>query len=134
MFVMGIPENYRDLLDSTALAHIATIGPKGEPQVNPVWFDYDGEYVKFSQTKGRQKYKNVQRDERIALSIVDPNNPFRYIEVRGRVDQIEEDSDNAFINKMAKKYINQDVYPYNRPEDERIVLYVKPEHTTQMGS
>lgn len=131
---MSIPENYRDLLDSTALAHIATIGPNGEPQVNPVWFDYDDEHVKFSQTKTRQKYKNVQRDDRIALSIVDPNNPFRYIEVRGRVDQIEEDPDNAFINKMAKKYIGQDVYPYNRPEDERIVLYVKPEHTTQMGS
>ncbi len=90
--------------------------------------------MKFSQTKTRQKYKNVQRDDRIALSIVDPSNPFRYIEVRGRVDQIEEDPDNAFINKMAKKYIDQDVYPYNRPEDERIVLYVKPEHTTQMGS
>ena len=131
---MSIPENYRDLLDSTALAHIATIGPNGEPQVNPVWFDFDGKHVKFSQTKTRQKYKNVQRDERIALSIVDPSNPFRYLEVRGRVDQIEEDPENAFINKMAKKYIGLDVYPNNQPGDERVVLYVKPEHTTQMGS
>ena len=129
-----IPSGYDDLLESKALAHIATIGPHGEPQVNPVWFDWDGEHVRFSQTKTRQKYHNLQRDPRIALSIVDPQNPYRYLEVRGRVVGIEEDPDRAFINAMAKKYLGQDVYPWHRPCDERVVILVEPERTTQMGA
>lgn len=128
-----IPQNYRDLLESKALADVATIGPEGEPQVNPVWFDWDGRHLMFSQTSGRQKYRNVRREPRIALSIVDPQNPYRYLEVRGRVVRIDPDPDKAFINKMAKKYLDQDVYPWNQPGDERVVVVVEPEHTTQMG-
>ncbi len=128
-----IPSKYTDLLKSKALAHVATVGPNGQPQSNPVWFDWDGEHVLFSQTKTRQKYKNVQRDPHVALSIVDPSNPFRYLEIRGTVSKIAEDPDNHFINAMAKKYLGQDKYPWNRPGDERIVVYVTPEHTTHMG-
>ena len=95
--------SHQDLLGSTALAHVATIGPHGEPQNNPVWFDWDGEHVKFSQTKARQKYRNLNRDPRIALSIVDPEDPYRYLEIRGVVERIDEDPDRAFINAMAKK-------------------------------
>ncbi|MDQ3386002.1 MAG: PPOX class F420-dependent oxidoreductase [Actinomycetota bacterium] len=130
----NIPDGYRDLLETTALAHVATIGPDGEPQNNPVWFDWDGEQVKFSQTKTRQKYKNVGREPRLALSIVDPENPYRYLEVRGEVVRVEEDPNNDFINAMAKKYLGVDEYPYHQPGDERIVLYIQPEHTTQMGA
>lgn len=129
-----IPEGYVDLLDTTALAHVATIGPHGEPQNNPVWFDWDGENLKFSQTKTRQKHKNLGREPRIALSIVDPENPYRYIEVRGEVVRVEEDPNLDFINAMAKKYIGVEEYPYHQPGDERIILYVEPRHTTQMGS
>ena len=129
-----IPEGYEDLLETNALVHVATIGPDGEPQNNPVWFDWDGEHVKFSQTKTRQKYKNVSRDPRLALSIVDPENPYRYIEIRGEVKKVEEDPDNNFINAMAKKYLGLDEYPYHQPGDERIVVYVEPGHTTQMGA
>lgn len=128
-----IPAEYRDLLESTALAHVATIGPKGEPQNNPVWFGWDGNHILFSQTKGRQKYRNVQRDGRVALSIVDPTNPYRYLEVRGRVARIDEDPNRDFINSMAKKYLDQDVYPWHQPGDERVVVVVEPERTTQMG-
>jgi PPOX class probable F420-dependent enzyme len=128
-----IPENYSDLLSSTALAHVATIGPKGEPQSNPVWFDWDGEHVKFSQTKTRQKYRNLNRDPRVALSIVDPENPYRYLEVRGEVTRIEEDLDLDFINSMSKKYLGLDKYPNHQPGDERVVIFVEPRHTTQMG-
>ena len=127
-----IPEDYADLLDTTALAHVATIGPHGEPQSTPVWFDWDGEHVKFSQTKTRQKYRNIQRDPRVALSLVDPENPYRYLEIRGEVDRIEEDPDLDFINSMAKKYLGMDKYPYHQPGDERVVVFVRPEHTTQM--
>ena len=129
-----IPGSHEDLLSSTALAHVATVGPRGEPQNNPVWFDWDGEHVKFSQTKTRQKYRNVSREPRLALSIVDPDNPFRYLEVRGVVKRIEEDPDLDFINSMSKKYLGMDKYPNHRPGDERIVLFVRPEHTTKMGS
>ena len=129
-----IPEDYLDLLDTTALAHIATLGPNGEPQNNPVWFDFDGERIKFSQTKTRQKYRNIQREPRIALSIVDPENPYKYLEIRGTVDQVDEDPDLEFINAMAKKYLGVEEYPYHQPGDERIVLYVRPGHTTQMGA
>jgi PPOX class probable F420-dependent enzyme len=129
-----IPEGYRDLLETTALIHVATLGPNGEPQNNPVWFDWDGEHIKFSQTKTRQKYKNVGRDPRIAVSIVDPENPYRYLEVRGEVTEIEEDPNLDFINAMAKKYLGMDEYPYHQPGDERVIFYLKPEHTTQMGA
>nr|WP_273842423.1 PPOX class F420-dependent oxidoreductase [Rubrobacter calidifluminis] len=100
-----IPHKFEDLLRSKALAHVATVGPKGEPQSNPVWFDWDGEYIKFSQTKTRQKYRNLRRDPRVALSIVDPENPYRYLEVRGVVERIEDDPNFDFINAMAKKYL-----------------------------
>lgn len=129
-----IPEDYEDLLGTTALIHVATLGPDGEPQSNPVWFDWDGKYVKFSQTKTRQKYRNVSRDPRIALSMVDPENPYRYLEIRGRVERVGEDPNLDFINAMAKKYLGMDEYPYHQPGDERVVVYVRPEHTTQMGA
>jgi PPOX class probable F420-dependent enzyme len=128
-----IPEGYEDLLKSTALAHVATLGPHSEPQSNPVWFDWDGEHVKFSQTKARQKYRNLQRDPRIALSIVDPENPYRYLEIRGEVTRVEEDLNIDFISSMAKKYLGLDRYPYHQPGDERVVVFVRPEHTNQMG-
>jgi len=129
----AMPQGTEDLLRSTALAHVATIGPHGEPQNNPVWFDWDGQYLKFSQTKTRQKYKNLNREPRVALSIVDPENPYRYLEVRGEVAKIEEDPDLDFINAMAKKYMGKDKYPFHQPGDERVVVFVEPRHTTGMG-
>lgn len=127
-----IPEELKDLLEGTAFAHVATVGPKGEPQNNPVWFGFDGDHIKISQTKTRQKYKNVGRDPRLALSILDPENPYRYLEVRGEVERIEDDPENDFINEMAKKYMDKDEYPFHQPGDERVVLFVRPEHTTAM--
>ena len=128
-----IPESHADLLAQPALAHVATVGPNGEPQNNPVWFGWDGEHLMFSQTTARQKYRNVQDEPRVALSIVDVNNPYRYLEIRGKVERIDPDPDNAFINSMAKKYMDADVYPWHQPGDERVVVVVHPEHTTQMG-
>ena len=122
-----IPAEFHDLLESKALANIATVGPKGEPQNSPVWFEWDGSHILFSQAKGRQKLHNLQREPRIAISIVDPSNPYRYLEIRGKVVRIDEDPEKKFINKMAKKYINQDVYPYNQPSDERVIIVVEPE-------
>jgi PPOX class probable F420-dependent enzyme len=126
-------EKNADLLESNALAHVATVGPRGEPQVNPVWFGWDGIHLRFSQTTTRQKYKNVQREPRIALSIVDPANPYRYLEIRGKVVAVELDPEFAFIDSMAKKYLGQDKYPWNQPGDERVVIVVAPERSLTMG-
>ena len=128
-----IPEGYKDILQSKALANVATIGPGKEPQVNPVWFDWDGQHLLFSQTKTRQKLRNIQRDPRVAISIVDPENPFRYLEIRGVVDRVDEDPNNRFIDSMAKKYMGKDKYPWSPPGEERVVVAVRPEHTTHMG-
>lgn len=128
-----VPESHRDLLDAVTLAHVATIGPNGEPQVNPVWFEWDGEVVSFSQTTGRQKYRNVTARPAIALSIVDPANPYRYLEVRGMVERIDDDVDNAFIDRQAQRYINEPAYPWHQPGDHRVVVRVRPEHTSKMG-
>ncbi|MEO8288519.1 MAG: PPOX class F420-dependent oxidoreductase [Chloroflexota bacterium] len=128
-----IPETHSDLLESTALAHVATVGPDGEPQNNPVWFGWDGTNVLFSQTRSRQKLRNLSRDPRVALSIVDPANPYRYLEIRGVVDRVDADPDLDFINSMAKKYMGVDKYPWHRPGEERVIVVVKPERTSSMG-
>ena len=128
-----IPATHLDLLTTTTLAHIATVGPHGEPQVNPVWFDWDGVYIRISQTRTRQKLFNLERDPRIALSIVDPANQFRYLEVRGIVGRIEDDVDNAFVDGLAQRYIGRS-YPWHRPGDQRVILYIKPLHTTSMNA
>ncbi len=126
-----VPQEFADLLRTTTVVHIATIGPKGEPQITPVWFDWDGNTIRFSQTKDRQKFRNLQRDPRIALSIVDPNNPYRYLEIRGKVVRIEEDPDLHFLNAMTKRYLGRDTYPWHQPGDEHFILVIQPEHTTQ---
>jgi PPOX class probable F420-dependent enzyme len=131
--MVQIPEKYVDILNTKSVAHIATIGPNGEPQSTPVWFSWDGQHILFSLTKGRQKYRNVARDPQIALSITDPKNLYRYLEIRGKVVRIDEDPKLEFINSMAKKYLGVDTYPWNQPGDERVVIVIEPEHTTFMG-
>lgn len=130
---MSFPSEHKDILDKRSFAHIATIGPNGEPQSSPVWIDFDGQFLKFSNLKSRQKYKNLRRDPRVAVSIIDPDDAYRYIEVRGTVDHFEDDEDNAFINSMAKKYIDKDVYPWHKDGDERVVIYIDPDSNSSMG-
>jgi PPOX class probable F420-dependent enzyme len=129
----AIPEKYRDLFQKRAFASLGTIMPDGRPQVTPVWCDFDGEHVIFNSAKGRQKDKNVRRDPRVALAIIDPENPYRYLEIRGRVVEITEDGASAHIDKMAKKYLGVDKYPYGQPGEVRVIYKVTPEHTTVMG-
>ncbi|MGP4018319.1 PPOX class F420-dependent oxidoreductase [Saccharopolyspora sp. 5N708] len=126
----AIPQDREDILSKRVFAHVATIGPHGEPQSSPVWIDWDGHYLKFSQTRTRQKYRNLRREPRISISAHDPDQPYRYVEVRGRVAKIEDDANNAFINKMAKKYLDEDEYPWARPDEQRVIIYIEPEHAT----
>ena len=87
----------------------------------------------FNSAKGRQKDKNVRRDPRVALAIVDPDNPYRYLEIRGRVVEITEEGADAHIDKMAKKYLGVDKYPYRQPTEVRVIYKIHPNHTTMMG-
>ena len=130
---MNVPDSHADILEKQAFASVATIGPDGEPQNNPVWFDWDGEFVRFSQTTARRKYRNLLGDGRVALSILDPDDPYRYIEIRGEMVAVEDDGDLAFINSMAAKYLGLDEYPWHQEGDERVVVVIRPVHTTVMG-
>jgi PPOX class probable F420-dependent enzyme len=129
----AIPEKYLDLFNKKAFANLGTLMPDGRPQVTPVWIDYDGEHVIFNSAKGRQKDRNVRREPRVALAIMDPDNPYRYLEIRGRVVEITEQGAAAHIDKMAKKYIGKDKYPWGKPGEVRVIYKIKPEHTTVMG-
>ncbi|MGH2733630.1 MAG: PPOX class F420-dependent oxidoreductase [Actinomycetota bacterium] len=128
-----IPESHLEILQKKGFAHVATIGPGGEPHSSPVWYDWDGEYILFSQTKTRRKYRNLQKDARIALSVLDPDNPYHYLEIRGVVHSVEDDPNSAFIDSLSKKYLGLEKYPYPQPGDERIVLKVTPSHLSFMG-
>jgi PPOX class probable F420-dependent enzyme len=129
----GIPEKYRDLFQKRAFASLGTLMPDGRPQVTPVWVDFDGQYVIFNSAKGRQKDRNVRRDPRVAMAIVDPDNPYRYMEIRGKVAEITEQGADQHIDKMAKKYLDADKYPYRQPGEVRVMYKIRPEHTTTMG-
>lgn len=127
-----IPEQYQDLFTKKAFAHLATVGADGKPQVTPVWVDYDGTHVRFNSAKGRVKVRNLARDPRVALSILDPDNPYRYVQVRGRVVETTEKGADAHIDALAKKYLGQDKYPFRRPGEVRVLYKVLPESVEGM--
>jgi PPOX class probable F420-dependent enzyme len=112
------------ILQSKTFAHLATLRPDGAPQSSPMWFIWDGEYIKFTHATDRQKYRNIQQDPRVSVSITDVDNPYTYAEFRGVVEKIEKDPDGAFYNTLAKHY--DAPWPY--PGDPRVILYVKPQH------
>ena len=129
----AIPEKYRDLFNKKAFASLATLMPDGRPQVTPVWCDVEGELLVVNSAKGRQKDRNLRRDPRVSLAIIDPDNPYRYLELRGRVVEITEQGAAAHIDKMAKKYLGVDKYPYANPNEVRVMYKIQPEHATMMG-
>ena len=128
-----IPASHLDLLGATALANIATTGPDGAPQVNPVWFLWDGAQLRFGGTRSRQKIRNLRRDPRIAVAIVDPANPQRYLEIRGTVIAIEEDPDRTLVRALVKKYLGTDVVPDAIAASGHVAVSVEPRHVTYMG-
>jgi PPOX class probable F420-dependent enzyme len=128
-----IPERFMDLLQGPNLAHLATVMKDGSPQVTPVWFDYDGEFVRINSAKGRVKDRNMRKDPRVALSIVDPRNPYRYIEIRGPVIEIAETGADEHIDRLARKYLNLDRYPDHKPDEIRVMYKIAPERVSTMG-
>lgn len=128
-----IPDSHRDILDQPAIAHLASLGPRGEPQTHPVWFLWDDGRLKMSTTTDRQKFANVDRDRRVSVSILDRDNPYRYVEIRGRVVEVEPDPEKQFIDRLAKQYLDADEYPNKDPDADRVVLHLEPEHAATMG-
>ncbi len=128
-----IPNKWHDLFEKKVFANLATLMPDGTPQVTPVWVDFDGEHVLVNTAVGRQKDKNLQREPRVSLSLLDPDNPYRYLEVRGKVEERTQNGADEHINKMAKKYLGQDVYPFRQPGEVRVLYKIKPERLSSMG-
>jgi len=127
-------DQYLDLLnDKKAFAHLATLMPDGSPQVTPVWFDYAGGAIRVNSARGRVKDRNMKEGAAVALSILDPDNPYRYLQVRGRVRKVTEDGAAAHIDALAKKYLGQDKYPYHRPGDVRAIYEIEPSRVQGMG-
>lgn len=128
-----IPEEFLDLFDKKAFANLATLMADGTPKVTPVWCDFDGTHVRVNSALGRQKDHNMRRDPRVSMSILDPDNPYRYLEIRGQVVEITEENAQDHIDKLAKKYLGEDKYPYSQPGEVRVVYKIEARHTTSMS-
>ena len=128
-----IPENYMDLVQQPAFANLATLMKDGSPHVTPVWFDFDGQVVRVNSAKGRVKDRNMRNNPKVALAIVDPKNPYRYLEIRGSVVEITEAGADEHIDRLARKYLNVDRYPHRAPNEVRVLYKVVPEHVSCMG-
>jgi PPOX class probable F420-dependent enzyme len=117
----------RKLFQGKNLIFIATINLDGSPQLTPVWGNYTDEYILINTAEGRLKHKNIQRDPRVAVSVVDHDNPLNMTTIRGKVVQIIPDYDYTHINKLAKQYMGTDEYPYKKESERRITIKIKPE-------
>ncbi len=129
----AIPEKYLDLFQKKSFAQLATLMPDGSPQVSPVWVDYDGRRILINTAKGRVKDSNMRRDPRVGLDLLDPDNPYRHLSIRGRVAEITEDGADEHIDKLTKKYIGQDHYPYRGPGEVRVIYKIEPHTVHAMG-
>lgn len=120
----AVPETHADLLERPLFAHLATIRPSGAPQSNVMWFVWDGERIMMTHTKRRQKFRNLEREPRVALSVADPEDPYRFIEVRGVVESIVEDDEKASCYRsLQERYGN--VYDIV-DADIRVIVTIRP--------
>lgn len=119
------------LLNEKHLAYVATVMPDGSPQITPVWVDTDGEAVQFNTARGRQKTRNLERDPKVAVLVVDEADAHRWVAVRGQAEFVEEGADDH-IDRLAKKYLDADSYPFRNPAEQRVIVRVTPEHRTAM--
>ena len=127
-----IPSDYLDLFDKRAFASLATLMPDGRPQVTPVWVLYEPPYVVVNTTRGRVKDENMRRNPRVAVEVRDPDNPYRYVTVQGRVARISEEDGREIIDKMAKKYHGHDTYQ-GSPDEQRVTYRILPEQVHAQG-
>lgn len=128
-----IPEKYRDLLEGPIIVSLATILPDDRPQVTPVWCDLHDGYIRVNTAKGRRKHRDMVERPHVTVMALDPENPFRYVEVRGRVVDISEDGADAHIDQLAKLYLGVDVYPNHTDDETRVICAIEPDVISAMG-
>ena len=129
-----IPDQYLDLLQQKrAFADLATVMPDGSPQVTPVWFDYSNGIIRVNTAKGRVKQRNMKEGSPVALSIMDPENPYRYLQLRGKVTRMSEQGAETHIDSLAKKYLGKDKYPFAQPGEVRVMYEITPSHAHGMN-
>jgi len=120
-------DDVRELLEQPVLYNLATINPNGTIQVNPVWSElYDGR-IRINTAVGRQKHKNLaERGDKVTVMVQDPNDPMRYVEIRGKVAELTEENGDEVIDRLAKKYLGVDTYPYRREDETRVTIVIEP--------
>ncbi len=121
-----IPETHKDLVERPVIAVLATINPDGSPQASPVWFDYVDGYVRVNSARGRQKDKNMRARPWVSLVIVDPDNPYRYLEIRGRVVRIMEEGAREHIDALARRYTGAERFTLSAPDEVRVMYLIEP--------
>ena len=129
----SIPENYMHLFSKPVFGFLTTLMPDGSPQTQPVWVDYEHGKVVVNSALGRQKDKNMRRDPRVAVTLMDPDNPYSYLEIRGKVTDITQAGADSHIDKMAKKYLGKDKYPFAQPGEQRVLYKIEPVKIHTMG-
>ena len=130
----AIPDKYLDLVQQKkAFANLATTMPDGSPQVTPVWFDFKNGAIRVNTVKGRVKARNMKEGSSVALAIMDPDEPYRYLQVRGKVRKVTESGADDHIDSLAKKYLGKDKYPFRRPGETRVIYEIEPTATQAMG-
>ena len=127
-----IPRDFLDLFEKATFAHLATLMPDGSPQVTPVWVDYDGRHILINSAAGRQKDLNMEKRRQVAIEIPDPDNPNRYVAVRGSVVEITEEGADAHLDRLARRYLGRDKYPdsYRFPGEVRRIYKIAPSRVT----
>jgi PPOX class probable F420-dependent enzyme len=130
----AIPDDFLDLLrEKKAFANLATVMPDGTPQVTPVWLDYTDGLIRVNTAKGRVKARNMKEGAPVALAIMDPDNAYRYIQIRGRVRRVVEQGADKHIDSLAKKYLGKDKYPFAQPGEVRVMYEIEPRAVNAMG-
>jgi len=124
----SIPDSHRDLVDRPIFGHLGTIRTDDTVQVNPMWFQFDGEHVRFTHNRTRVKFRNLQRNPSMSLSILDPDNPYRYLELRGRLVEAIADPTGGFYQELGRRYGNPDT-PAPPDQDDRVILVMSVERT-----
>lgn len=131
--MIELPKSHADIIQKKAFAHFATLMPDGTPQVSPVWIDEAGGYLLVNSALGRVKDKNVRNNPKVALSVCDPDNPYRMLAVRGHIVEYVTEGADEHIDKMAKKYMNLDKYPLRKPGEQRVIYKIEPDRVSTMG-
>lgn len=129
----SIPEQFRDLFQKKAFAHMGFTLQDGSVLVNPVWCDFDGSHIRINTAEGRVKDKALRRDPRVTVTLTDPDNPYRYLQVRGVVEAFVTEGADAHIDELAHRYIGKD-YPNRQPGEVREILRIRPEKVSTHGA